>query len=87
MEMNHYCPVCDASFEPEPGFYFGAMFISYAFSVVIIFFTWLVLWLLLQPSTMVYVYSSLGTVLLATPFSYRYARLIWLYWFGGHTRE
>lgn len=29
--MNKKCPVCHQRFEPEPGFYFGAMFISYIF--------------------------------------------------------
>jgi len=86
-EMHDYCPECNASFEPEPGFYFGAMFISYAFTVAIMFITWLPLWLFLKPSNSIYIYSFLGSVLIATPFSYRYSRLIWLYWFGGHTRQ
>lgn len=29
--MNKNCPNCNQRFEPEPGFYFGAMFISYIF--------------------------------------------------------
>lgn len=87
MEMHDYCQECNASFEPEPGFYFGAMFISYAFTVAIMFVTWLILWLFFKPSTGVYIYAFLGSVLVATPFSYRYSRLIWLYWFGGHVRD
>jgi len=31
LAMNKQCPVCGQKFEPEPGFYFGAMFISYIF--------------------------------------------------------
>ncbi|MFT7161544.1 MAG: hypothetical protein ACI9GZ_002729, partial [Bacteroidia bacterium] len=27
------CTVCNLTFEPEPGFYYGAMFISYAISM------------------------------------------------------
>jgi uncharacterized protein (DUF983 family) len=30
--MKHSCEVCGQRFEPEPGFYYGAMFISYIFS-------------------------------------------------------
>ena len=85
--MHDYCPECNASFQPEPGFYFGAMFVSYAITVVIMATTGFVLWLVIDPPTMVYIYSFLGMVLLATPFSYRYSRLIWLYWFGGHVRQ
>ncbi len=29
LKMNRQCPVCGQKFEPEPGFYYGAMFISY----------------------------------------------------------
>ncbi|MFT7587836.1 MAG: hypothetical protein ACI959_000040 [Limisphaerales bacterium] len=29
-KMPKYCPSCGVDFEPEPGFYFGAMMISYA---------------------------------------------------------
>lgn len=30
--MNQRCPLCDANLEPEPGFYYGAMFMSYILS-------------------------------------------------------
>ena len=29
LDMNKGCDHCDLNFEPEPGFYYGAMFISY----------------------------------------------------------
>jgi uncharacterized protein (DUF983 family) len=87
MEMHDYCPECNASFQPEPGFYFGAMFISYAITVAIMVAISLVLWLFFDPPTSIYIYTFLASVVLATPFSYRYSRLIWLYWFGGHTRQ
>jgi len=29
LNMPNACPVCNQKMEPEPGFYFGAMFISY----------------------------------------------------------
>ncbi len=31
LRMNKQCAVCSQRFEPEPGFYYGAMFISYIF--------------------------------------------------------
>jgi uncharacterized protein (DUF983 family) len=31
LKMNRKCQVCGQRFEPEPGFYYGAMFISYLF--------------------------------------------------------
>lgn len=29
LDMNYACPHCGQLFEPEPGYYFGAMFLSY----------------------------------------------------------
>jgi uncharacterized protein (DUF983 family) len=32
VNMPEKCPVCNQKYEPEPGFYYGAMFLSYIFS-------------------------------------------------------
>ncbi|MFT4762896.1 MAG: hypothetical protein ACI87N_001491 [Flavobacteriales bacterium] len=32
LDMHESCSVCKEDFEPEPGFYFGAMFLSYIMS-------------------------------------------------------
>lgn len=34
--VNSHCPHCNASLEPEPDFYYGAMYISYALSVALV---------------------------------------------------
>ena len=34
--MHKQCSSCNLNFEPEPGYYFGAMFISYAISASIL---------------------------------------------------
>lgn len=36
LDMNKYCHVCGQDFEPEPGYYYGAMFISYIVSSFIL---------------------------------------------------
>jgi len=33
LKMNKECAHCGQNFEPEPGYYFGAMFISYGWTV------------------------------------------------------
>ncbi len=47
LDMNEQCDICGQKFEPEPGYYFGAMFVSYiwtAFTALfIVGFTMLVL--------------------------------------------
>ncbi len=36
LDMHKRCSSCNLNFEPEPGYYFGAMFISYAISASIL---------------------------------------------------
>lgn len=85
-DMHDSCPQCQATFQPEPGFYFGAMFVSYAITVALMVATSMVLWLFFDVSTNVYIASFIIVTLLFSPLSYRWSRLLWLYWFGGHTR-
>jgi hypothetical protein len=82
--MNKICPVCEANFEPEPGFYFGAMFVSYAISVTIFVVIALFLFVVFHPSDMVYLVCITIAAILSTPISFRYSRILFLYWFGGY---
>ncbi len=43
LAMHDKCPVCDQHFTPEPGFYYGAMFISYGLGVFYMFLPALIL--------------------------------------------
>src|SRR3954468_5338312 len=36
LRMNDECPVCGHHFEREPGYFLGAMYISYPLSIVVI---------------------------------------------------
>jgi uncharacterized protein (DUF983 family) len=81
---NEYCPHCQLRFEREPGFFYVAMFISYALNVsemitlgaAAYFFglelTYENLW--------AYVAITIGGVLLFAPFNYRYSRVMLLHW-------
>ena len=82
--MHDYCPHCGATFEPEPGFYFGAMFVSYAMSVGLFVFVGLILYFFFHPSDTVYVIWIAIAAILFTPFSFRYSRVLFLHWFGGY---
>ncbi|MBF9142268.1 DUF983 domain-containing protein [Hymenobacter sp. BT439] len=82
--MPAQCPVCGQSFEPEPGFYFGSMYITFGFNVA----TFLVLgvliyYLLDNPDTWVYVAIITGVTVVLTPLILRYSRALMLYLFGG----
>ncbi len=79
-----YCPHCGFVYEREPGFFLGAMYISYVFSVSILLGTSFVLYFGFgDPPNWVYLVSILGITLLFIPLSFRYSRVLYLYAFGG----
>lgn len=83
-EMPPACPVCGQAYEPEPGFYWGAMYISFAFSTGIMLAVGLAVYYLLgDPDTWVYTAAVAVVALLCTPLSLRYSRTLMLYLFGG----
>ena len=83
-DMPLACPVCGQPTEPEPGFYYGAMFVSYAFSVAIFAVTAAALYFLFgDPEIWVYVLVVGLTAMLFTPLSVRYSRMVMFYLFGG----
>ena len=43
LDMYAECPHCRQNFNPEPGFYYGAMFISYGLSGILLLGTGLIL--------------------------------------------
>jgi uncharacterized protein (DUF983 family) len=84
MEVNKHCPNCGMRYEIEPGFFYGAMYISYAFSVAIMTAGLVATMILFQdPPTWLYFAVVFVLVFVAVPFSFRYSRVLWLYWFSG----
>ena len=83
-DMPAQCPVCEQTYEPEPGFYFGSMYITFAFNVAtVLVFGVLLYYLFGNPDTWVYVVVVTGVTLLFTPVILRYSRAMMLYAFGG----
>jgi hypothetical protein len=77
--MYPTCGHCHQSFEPEPGFYFGAMFVSYGINTLLFIASWITL-TLVYPSYSLFLLLGLliGIVMLSLPFSFRLSRSIWL---------
>ncbi|MDH5398126.1 MAG: DUF983 domain-containing protein [Cyclobacteriaceae bacterium] len=82
-KMHEKCAHCDLKFEVEPGFFWGAMFVSYAMVVALFVTEFVALSVLgLLRSGMIY-YMVPVTVIVLLPFIFRYSRVLFLYWFGG----
>lgn len=82
-KMNPGCSHCNSTFEPEPGFYYGAMFVSYALSVVLFAAIGISLYVLGNPADWVYLSAIVMGAVLFAPISFRYSRILFLYFFGG----
>jgi uncharacterized protein (DUF983 family) len=77
-KMHKSCNHCNLNYEPEPSFYYGAMYVSYGISV-----GWFVMWYLLylyviniETITLVIILSIF--IIVVSPLTLRWSRLIWL---------
>ncbi|MEQ9303568.1 MAG: DUF983 domain-containing protein [Marinoscillum sp.] len=82
--MHKTCPHCGHQFEMEPGYFYGAMYVSYAFSVGIFLSTTLLLYLLFDdPSLLTYILSISLVALILYPLNLRYSRILFAHLLGG----
>lgn len=77
-KMNRNCLHCDHRFEKEPGFFFGAMFVSYGLCIIESALAFL-LYLILPVSEEYLIYFLLLPILLFWPFNFRKSRLVWMH--------
>jgi len=83
-EMNNDCPVCSLHFEIEPGFFWGAMYVSYALTTgMMLFLATLVYFIFSGPEFWVYITIIATSIVLSSPFVYRYSRVLMLYLFSS----
>jgi hypothetical protein len=82
--MHAKCPYCGVRLQPEPGFYQGAMYVSYAFTLAVMGLVSMLLYFFADhPSEWVYIGVVIGVMVLLIPLNYRYSRILFLYLFGG----
>jgi len=78
--MHDVCPACGHVFEREPGYFVGAMYVSYALAIP----TYLLFVALLRPlmrgfGDIAVLAAGLPPVCLCAPVLFRYARVIWMH--------
>ncbi len=77
-DMLKRCPKCDLNYWPEPGFYYGAMFISYIWTgwfclFFMGFFHWYLGWGQMASFGLLFLFLGLNFV-----YIFRVSRLMWL---------
>ncbi|GAA4167473.1 hypothetical protein GCM10022218_00850 [Sphingobacterium ginsenosidimutans] len=78
--MNDVCPHCGVKYEVEPGYFYAAMYVSYALSVAEIVSVSVAIAILTgSESPWLYLVGLAVTIFVFAPFNFRYARLILLH--------
>jgi len=79
------CSVCHRKYEPEPGFYYGGMYVSYALAVAQSVTTYVAVTVLApatsQTTRLVWV---LGVLVLSAPALYAWSKALWANLFIDH---
>ncbi|MFM6976592.1 MAG: DUF983 domain-containing protein [Sphingobacteriaceae bacterium] len=79
-EMHEFCPKCKIRYELEPGFFWAAMYVSYAFNVAQLVITGFIAAQFLGAE---HIWWLIGIVLspifVLMPFNFRYSRVILLH--------
>jgi len=84
MEMDTNCKVCGLKYEIEPGFFWGAMYVSYAITVgLMLVLGGSILWLTNgKAGFWTYIIPIISALILTSPITYRYARVLMLHLFS-----
>jgi hypothetical protein len=78
IRMHPACPVCRYVFEREPGYFVGAMYVSYALAVpTLVLLAVLVHWLVPSWSGLSLLGATLLLFLPLVPVIFRYSRAMW----------
>ena len=87
LKMKTTCSQCDLKYERETGFFYGAMYVSYALmsGILIIWFLIDLLWLHLDAISLATLVTS--TMLILFPVAFRWARIIWLNFFVRYDKQ
>ena len=78
--MYESCPVCGHRFEREPGFFVGAMYVSYGLAAPLCALTAAALHVVFPSLGLLALVGAAGALLLVlSPWLVRYSRVIWMH--------
>src|SRR5688572_28156688 len=77
--LNHTCSHCKHDFTGEPGYYIGAMYVSYGLAVIMGLSTFLICRFLIGIQSLPLVIAIVAAVLVLTSLkNYKVSRILWL---------
>ncbi|CAN5430958.1 DUF983 domain-containing protein [soil metagenome] len=79
--LNDRCPKCNEDFRREPGYYFGATYVSYGLTVGFGLGLYLLLCVAFTMEVVPFIITLSVLLILLLPVFYRFSRLIWIHMF------
>lgn len=86
-KMHESCSHCGMKYEKEPGFFYGAMYVSYALMSALFISSFVIDNLWIHSQTWQYMTFIVLAMILSVPLTYRLARLIWINFFTKFDQE
>ena len=81
-DIHDHCSVCKKSYHPEPGFYFGALYVSYALGCAFMISILVGIYILnLEMGLMEKCFAVCGPWLILTPKMHALSKIIWANFF------
>jgi len=78
-KMEPQCPVCGQLYEPEVGYYYGAMYMSYAINVFLFVAVWAAYSIFLPDASVGWTIGTIAVLsLILFPIIFRVSRLLWI---------
>ena len=79
--MHESCPHCGEIFDKEPGYFYGAMYVSYALMVGLFLISWGINSFWIGASALAYLLFTSILIVILSPLTFRVSRLVWLNFF------
>ena len=87
-KMNTSCPHCDLRFDREPGYFTGAMYVSYGMAVGQAILTFALCQPFLDSAfDPIVIPFVVGVLILMAGFNFTYSRVLWLYMFTPKVKD
>ena len=87
-KMNSSCPKCNLKFNIEPGFFYGAMYVSYALAVAESIATYVICQFFFEKTfDLLIIPYIIGAILLLSTTNFKLSRVLWIYLFLSPKKE
>ena len=86
-EMNEKCSICKLHYLIEPSFFYGAMYVNYALTVIVCVATFVIAKLLLNFTLTSTIIAIISALVILMPINSRLSRNIYINMFVGYEKD